>query len=213
MELKNFLSILFRMEKTDRQTDSKARGTVWSLTLFDPGEYNILQTKDAWPGWLRQAVGQEEVAPTTGKHHWQCMIQTEQVRASSIKKLLPTAHIEIARNKNALKNYVVKSETAVDGTKFDITNDKEHLALHQQLQLLATTYIENEDEVHKIILDPGSKPTEWDKKIYWLLVNFILEADPTRASMLANPALERMWVNTRGTWVALAREASKEGDA
>lgn len=199
------------MEKTDRQTDSKARGTVWSLTIFDPEEYHILQTKDAWPGWLRQAKGQEEVAPTTGKHHWQCMIQTEQVRASSIKKLLPTAHIEIARNRHGLKNYVGKKETAVEGTQFDVSNDKEYLALHQQLEMLAVAYLEHEDDIKKILEE--LKPTEWDKKVFWFLANVILEADPTRASMLANPALERMWVNTRGTWVALAREASKEGDA
>lgn len=208
------MSILFRMEQTDRQTDSKARGSHWSLTIYDPGELNAFQSKDGWPLWVKKAVGQEEICPTTGKHHWQCYLQTEQIRFSSLKKWLPTAHIEIARNKNALKQYVAKSETAVDGTKFDITTDKEHLGLHQQLELFARCWLAAEDEIKKTYYgDLKLKPGEVEKKVYWFLVNIILRDNPEQAAMFANPALERMWVNTWMTWVDLAREASKAGDA
>lgn len=201
------------MEKTDRQTDSKTRGTTWSLTVFDPAEYGMLQAKDAWPLWVKGAKGQEEECPSTGKHHWQVALLTEQVRWSSIHKWLPTAHIELAKNKQALLQYVNKPETAVEGTKFNLENDKVHLALHQQLELFARCYLVAEDEIKKMIMDTTINPKDLDKKIYWYIANIILAGDPTQASMLANPALERMWVNTRGTWVELAREASKPGDA
>lgn len=195
--------------QTDRQTDTTARGTHWSLTIFDPGEYSSFSKTDGWPTWVKRTAGQQEKCPTTGKLHWQCLLHTEQVRFSSVKKWLPTAHIEKARNIKALEQYVAKTESAVDGTKFDVKTDKEHLALHQQLEMLAKCYLVAEDEILKMIAEV--RPAEIDKKIYWFLANTILAGDPTLASMLANPALERMWVNTRGTWVSLARESEESG--
>lgn len=199
------------MAQTDRQTDTKARGNYWSLTIYDPGEYSLFTNKESFPNWVKRTAGQQEKCPTTGKLHWQCMLHTEQVRFSSVKKWMPTAHIELARNKNALEQYVSKAESAVDGTRFDCKTDREYLALHQQLEMLAKCYLVAEDEILKMVAEV--RPAELDKKVYWYLANMILAGDPTLASMLANPALERMWINTRGTWVALARESSEEGGA
>ena len=46
-----------------------------------------------------------------GTVHYQGMLSTPQVRFSAVKKVFPKAHIEVARNKSALANYVSKEET------------------------------------------------------------------------------------------------------
>lgn len=43
--------------------------------------------------------------------HYQGMLKTPQVRFSQVQKVLPRAHIEVARNKTGLQNYVHKPET------------------------------------------------------------------------------------------------------
>ena len=48
-----------------------------------------------------------------GTEHYQGMLTTPQVRFAAIKKVLPRAHIEIAKNRNALEKYVHKPETRV----------------------------------------------------------------------------------------------------
>jgi len=62
-------------------------------------------------GW--RVTGQVEKAPTTGMLHYQLMLSTPQTRFSAIKSAFPTAHIEIAKRKIALSQYVVKEDTRV----------------------------------------------------------------------------------------------------
>lgn len=61
-------------------------------------------------GW--KVHGQLEQA-STGTLHYQLMVETPQTRFSAIKKAFPTAHIEICRNKQALSQYVSKTDTRV----------------------------------------------------------------------------------------------------
>jgi len=63
-----------------------------------------------------------EEAPSTGTLHYQLMVETPQTRFSAIKKAFPTGHIEIARNKTALSQYVEKEDTRV--ADLVQTNDK-----------------------------------------------------------------------------------------
>ena len=62
------------------------------------------------PGW--KLTGQYEQGDN-GTRHFQGMLTTPQVRFSAVKKVYPRAHIEIARNKKALSQYVDKEETRV----------------------------------------------------------------------------------------------------
>jgi len=93
------------------------RATCWSLTI-NMGATKM-ETINEWihsaraKGW--RLTGQVEKAPTTGTLHYQLMLQTPQVRFSAIKRAFPTAHIEIARRKIALSQYVVKTDTRVAG--------------------------------------------------------------------------------------------------
>lgn len=48
-----------------------------------------------------------------GTIHYQGMLTTPQVRFAQVKKALPRAHIELAKNKSALQKYVSKEDTRV----------------------------------------------------------------------------------------------------
>lgn len=84
------------------------RATCWSITLNNPTDD---QLKCHTPGWTLE--GQFEQGDETGTRHFQGMLKTPQVRWSAVKRVFPQAHIEVARNKQALEKYVHKSETRV----------------------------------------------------------------------------------------------------
>jgi len=91
------------------------RATCWSLTI------NLGSTKtETVEEWIHSArargwriTGQVEKAPSTGMLHYQLMLQTPQVRFSAVKSAFPAAHIEIAKRKIALSQYVVKEATRI----------------------------------------------------------------------------------------------------
>lgn len=89
---------------------STTRATAWSVTLNNPTAsdeecINVARQK----GW--KVEGQLERG-ASGTPHYQLMVTTPQVRASAVKRAFPRAHIEVARNAAALKQYVHKDETA-----------------------------------------------------------------------------------------------------
>jgi hypothetical protein len=84
------------------------RATVWSITINNPTKEEIAPNLPA--GWKLE--GQIEVGEQ-GTEHYQGMLCTPQVRFSAVKRHLPRAHIEIARDKKALQAYVHKEETRV----------------------------------------------------------------------------------------------------
>lgn len=94
------------------------RATCWSITINNPtdGDLNITFPDNRW-----KMVGQIEKG-AEGTLHYQGMLTTPQVRFSAVKKLIPRAHIEIAKNKNALQKYVSKEDTRVSSVG-DITSD------------------------------------------------------------------------------------------
>jgi len=89
------------------------RATCWSVTLNmktvkkETCDHMIQQARSA--GWT--VTGQEEMGGENP--HYQLMVQTPQVRFSAVKKMFPTGHIEIARNRQALAKYVTKEDTRV----------------------------------------------------------------------------------------------------
>lgn len=88
---------------------STQRGTCWSVTINNPikaDEENISLARQK--GW--KVEGQLEKGDK-GTTHYQLMVLTGQVRFSAVKKQFPRAHIELARNPEALAQYVKKEET------------------------------------------------------------------------------------------------------
>lgn len=57
-----------------------------------------------------------------GTVHYQGMLTTPQVRFAQVKKALPRAHIELAKNKSALQKYVSKEDTRVAAVENISTN-------------------------------------------------------------------------------------------
>lgn len=84
------------------------RATCWSITINNPTPDDM--APELPPGW--QLQGQLEVGEQ-GTQHYQGMLTTPQVRFAALKKVLPRAHIEIARNRKALEKYVHKDDTRV----------------------------------------------------------------------------------------------------
>jgi len=92
---------------------SAMRATCWSVTL---NMKNVKQSScDEMINTARSAgwkvTGQEEMGEENP--HYQLMVQTPQVRFSAVKKMFPTGHIEVARNRQALAQYVTKEDTRV----------------------------------------------------------------------------------------------------
>lgn len=86
-----------------------ARGTCWAITVNNPiqaDDENISLARQK--GW--RVDGQLEKGEN-GTPHYQLMVSTGQVRFSAVKKAFPRAHIELARNPEALAQYVHKEDT------------------------------------------------------------------------------------------------------
>lgn len=91
--------------------DTTSRSNNWSVTINNPTEADHEEIARArQKGW--KVMGQEEVG-AEGTPHLQLLVQTPQVRFSAIKKAFSRAHIEIARNVQALAAYVLKDDTRV----------------------------------------------------------------------------------------------------
>lgn len=86
---------------------STYRASCWSITINNPTEED---TRCDVPGW--KLSGQYEEGEE-GTRHFQGMLITPQVRFSAVKRVFPRAHIEIARNRQALEKYTTKEETRV----------------------------------------------------------------------------------------------------
>jgi len=88
------------------------RATKWSVTINlktvkkDTAESCISTARQK--GW--NVFGQLEVGDE-GTEHFQLAVATPQLRFSAIKKVFPTAHIEVAKDWTALLKYVHKEDT------------------------------------------------------------------------------------------------------
>lgn len=92
---------------------SNAKCCNWSITINNPTDEDQKQ----WAGlkglhWVKEVAGQLEKGQD-GTPHIQGMIKTQSVRFAQVKKALPRAHIEPAKNPLALAQYVKKEETRI----------------------------------------------------------------------------------------------------
>jgi len=84
------------------------RANCWSITINNPSEADI--TPAIPPSWKFEGQIERGEQGTT---HLQGMLSTPQVRFSQVKSHFPTAHIEVARDKKALRAYVHKADTRI----------------------------------------------------------------------------------------------------
>jgi len=185
------------------------RSTWWLITAYGD---NIPRVEDVstYPKCVRAVHGGRESCPDTGREHYQGAIECHgQQRGSFFRDWLPGVHFEVAKNKDAVKKYCLKEDTAV-GVKGTIENPQVYLKLDDQLGILAEGYHDIVDAIAKSKAQMQELKKEkfdiisWYKDEYWQIARYILTNKPDMASMLANPALEKMWIRTRSVWIARA---------
>jgi len=97
---------------------NSVRGTHWSITLNmkniprERCEEQIEAAKQANWGVQGQIEEGKEGTP-----HYQLLVKTPQIRLAALKRVFPTAHIEKARNVQALEQYVHKEEGRLEEIK------------------------------------------------------------------------------------------------
>lgn len=170
------------MSKTDRQTDTKARGYQWQVTAFDPSGNQTFNERlyleslrdrtpgIVWPSWLKEVTGGMEKCPDTGALHFQADLKTTQVRFSQIKKVFPQAHIEKVHHPESHIDYVMKSATAV-GDKSNSSNPA-YLDIADAMRLLINTLLEHFPShliEYQMRVDDKAVP-----KMYWRAVNLLM---------------------------------------
>lgn len=182
------------------------RGSWWSVTINNPTEQDRQTVNGPAPRWLRMIRGQEEMG-ANGTLHYQLAVNTQQIRASQIKEWLPRAHIEVARNPNALSNYVSKDKTAVPDTQFEhnyVNNANGPLTMAQVLMKVAEV-ANTERSRQRLSANDGNplpKPDEVYGDEYWCAVEVLLGQDENLVALLTQPQYQRAWVKTRRVWLA-----------
>lgn len=98
--------------------NGRDRGTSWSVTCnlktVARSTVDACIDRARAEGW--GVEGQIEEGEE-GTQHYQLLVKTPQVRFSAVKKVFPTAHIELARNVKALQQYVHKEDTRVEALR------------------------------------------------------------------------------------------------
>lgn len=90
-----------------------AKASCWSITINNPTAEDLEAWKNAKSlNWVKDVQGQLEQGEN-GTQHIQGLLKTEHVRFAQVKKAFPRAHIEAAKNKHALAQYVQKEETRI----------------------------------------------------------------------------------------------------
>ena len=78
-----------------------------------------MENWNRYPAFVRTVHGGREQCSKTNRLHFQGAVQCkEKQRFSALKRWLPTAHLEPARDVKALKAYAMKADTAVGESKF-----------------------------------------------------------------------------------------------
>lgn len=184
-------------------TDKK---TFWSVTAYND-EISMLENPP-WPSFVLKVYGGKETCPETGKIHFQGMVHLRsQQRMSALKKWLPTAHWEPARNVDALKNYAMKQDTAV-GDKKAVQNTVEHISTEKIMIKLANEW-DTKDVVKYMEENDKLDVREASKLAYWDCVNRILsDSPPFRAccQVFARADTLTLWLNTKATWLKVKDE-------
>lgn len=154
------------MDLSGHSADARdSRGTRWSVTINCKSVSR--STAEECIGRARQlgwrVYGQIERGDS-GTEHFQLAISTPQVRFSAVKKVFPTAHIELAKNWSALMEYCHKEDTKVASIK-EVSST--YVPWSQLRQLFVEWLVEDEFRIHTT--DPERRLQVWDQFIGHLI--------------------------------------------
>jgi len=183
------------MAQTDRQTD---KSTAWIATAYND-EIELLEDASRYPAIVKEVHGGREMCPQTGKLHFQgAIILHSQQRLSALKRWLPTAHLEPAKSKEAIKRYCMKQETAA-GDKTVRANVQPYFCMDELLTLLGNEVRDlHANSVHEYI-DLITDDEDRNKE-YWWAVNCVIERYPRTISAYAQSAVKTAWRYTSHYW-------------
>lgn len=178
---------------------STVRAAWWSVTINNPTEADRRSLeKENLPSFVKSVRQQDEVGEQ-GTLHIQAAVNTSQVRLSAMKQWLPRAHLEVARNRDALLNYVQKEETALAGTQKVVQAD--FMSMDQALMAIAEHEMDYPEWQKRVPLQKQVKEGAFEKDEYWAAVREILRNFPKTVGLFTNPQMERAWVKTRAVWI------------
>lgn len=183
------------------------RGSWWGpCTLNNPTEQDRQTIHGPAPRWLRMIKGQDEIGKD-GTLHIQFVVNTRQIRMSQLKEWLPRAHLEVAKNANAVANYVNKFDTAVPDTQFEHNYVSENAnKTMADIMLMIADVAPLEDTVKKLkTLDVNGKlpkPDDVYKAEYWSSVEILLGQDENLVALLTQTQYLTAWIKTRRVWIA-----------
>nr|WAE42271.1 MAG: replication associated protein [Cressdnaviricota sp.] len=161
-----------------------AKATWWSITLYGDEIERVNDVRN-FPEWVSKIYGGLEKCPTTDRTHFQGALQCRsQQRFSKIKGWLPTAHIEVARSAEAIKQYAMKSETAIGEKKIQV-NPKQFFDAQSICRLITSNVKDRQSD---------------RQKQFWKAVEEIIVNTPDLTGQLMNPSLKNFWVNTATAW-------------
>lgn len=196
---------------TDRQTDVfNQRSQWWSVTCYGDNIERIEDVK-LYPKCVKTVHGGREQCPTSGRLHFQGAVECHgQQRAAFFKHWLPNVHFQKARGKEALKKYALKQDTAV-GPKQSVSNPIKYFTMDDILLELGHAYNEAGAEWIGSIIENHVRKDEsgsTDEATFWQLTIRVMRKHGRHlASSLANPAVRKMWINTKEFWIDEARSA------
>jgi len=166
-----------------------ARATRWSVTINlktvsrSTAEECIARARQR--DW--RVFGQLEQGDS-GTEHFQLAVATPQVRFSAVKKVFPTAHIEVAKDWNALLAYCSKEETRVDTLK----NVSTGYIPWSQLRNMFFDHVREVQVEH--VTDAEERTREWDIFI-GLCIQRGFEVDVMGVNPQYRSCIQRYWVS------------------
>lgn len=196
----------------DRQTDTTVRGVYWGVVINNPTDEDMDAVKKGpYPYWVRHIKGQEENAPTTGTHHLNFYLNTEQVRLKCISNWLKRASIKPLMG-HTHKNYWLdiysqKPESAIEGTQWEVDLRERQQKVKTMAGILTSMadFRWSEEVIKKRCLgDEETRPKPLKQvyeEEYWDIVSIMCGQDESLIQLFTMPAYKTAWVNTRRTWI------------
>lgn len=172
------------------------KSTWWAVTAYN-AEMEMLEKAQKGevecPDYVRRIVGGREKCPTTDRLHFQGAIQmTKQLRFSTIKEWLPTAHLETARKEWCLQSYVMKKATSVGPKVNARVNEFTFISPTDLLDQLVAYEMK-----HPVVPKRGTIMPKWSKDYFIKLCqNFVLDDWKIRKqwrNQLCDPRFERLF--------------------
>jgi len=184
--------------------DNTHRGFWWFLTAYHE-DISFLEDNQNYPSFVKAVYGGQEKCPTTGTIHFQGLLNTGQVRFSTVKNWLTKTKIMIPRDLIACKRYVMKRETSV-GDKQVRQPIRAYLKFSDALRIIAKynmlSVTQLSDIAPLLSCDPESQ--------FWKATKMHILEYPDDISLFSNPQLIRAWKYTRDSWFTLVfHEQSK----